>query len=128
MALTHLQFYLTKLAEEAVEVAQISLKTQQFGPEECMPGQPYNNFERCHQELDDLNAMVQELNNRFDFNYIPDPARIRAKMIKVRRYLDFSIAQGMVDGESVKGVHPDAGFTAPTGRKAPNLGQLPTLH
>lgn len=52
--MNHLQHYLTKLAEEGSEVAQIALKTQQFGADEVMPGQPLNNFERCHLELDDL--------------------------------------------------------------------------
>jgi hypothetical protein len=70
--MNHLQHYLTKLAEEGSEVAQIALKTQQFGPEEVMPGQPLNNFERCHLELDDLWAMVEELNEKFGFGYTPN--------------------------------------------------------
>ena len=65
--MNHLQHYLTKLAEECSEVAQIALKTQQFGPGEVMPGQPLNNFERCHLELDDLWAMVEELNEKFGY-------------------------------------------------------------
>lgn len=58
-----MQYYLAKLAEEGSEVSQIALKTVQFGPNERMPDQPLNNFERCHLELDDLNAMVEELND-----------------------------------------------------------------
>lgn len=50
--MNQLQHLLTKLAEEGAEVAQIALKTQQFGPNEVMPGQPLDNFERCHHELD----------------------------------------------------------------------------
>lgn len=106
MAMTHVQFYLTKLSEESAEVAQIALKTQQFGPDEVMPGQPLNNYERIHKELDDLNAMVEELNDRFGLNYVPNRAAIAAKKTKVVRYLDFSIAQGMVDGKTVLGTHP----------------------
>lgn len=48
-----LQYLLTKLAEEGSEVAQIALKTQQFGPHEVMPGQPLSNFQRCHHEIDE---------------------------------------------------------------------------
>ena len=52
--MNRLQYLLTKLAEEANEVGQIALKTQQFGVDEGMPGQPFTNAERTHQELNDL--------------------------------------------------------------------------
>lgn len=95
----HLQHYLLKLSEECSEVAQIALKTIQFGPTEVMPSQPLNNFQRCHLELDDLNAMIEELNQMFGFGYIPNRERIEAKKLKVRKYLDYSIELGMVKGE-----------------------------
>ena len=91
-----LQYYLTKLAEEGAEVAQIALKTQQFGPGEVMPGQPHTNYERCHQELDDLMAVVEELNARFDFGYVPSRERIEAKKAKVRKFLAYSYDLGLV--------------------------------
>lgn len=104
--MNHLQYYLTKLAEEGSEVAQIALKTQQFGPAEMMPGQPFNNFKRCHQELDDMWAMVEELNEKFGFSYTPSRERIDAKKAKVRKYLGYSIHLGMVDGETDVREHP----------------------
>lgn len=104
--MNHLQHYLTKLAEEGSEVAQIALKTQQFGPAEVMPGQPLNNFERCHLELDDLWAVVEELNEKFGFGYAPNRQRIEAKKVKARKYLDFSIHLGMVEGETGVCEHP----------------------
>lgn len=106
--MNHLQHYLTKLAEEGSEVAQIALKTQQFGPGEVMPGQPLNNFERCHLELDDLWAMVEELNDKFGFGYTPNRERMDAKKLKVRKYLDFSISRGMVEGQAESCEHPMA--------------------
>ena len=106
--MNHLQHYLTKLAEEGSEVAQIALKTQQFGPGEVMPGQPLNNFERCHLELDDLWAMVEELNEKFGFGYTPNRERMEAKKAKVRKYLGFSIHLGMVEGETDVCEHPMA--------------------
>ena len=106
--MNHLQYYLTKLAEEGSEVAQIALKTQQFGPGEVMPGQPLSNFERCHLELDDLHAVVEELNEKFGFGYAQNRERIAAKKVKVRRYLGFSIHLGMVDGETDVCEHPMA--------------------
>lgn len=106
--MNHLQHYLTKLAEEGSEVAQIALKTQQFGPNEVMPGQPLDNFERCHLELDDLWAIVEELNDRFCFGYTPNRERIEAKKAKVRKYLNFSINLGMVNGTAPQCGHPMA--------------------
>ncbi len=92
-----LQYYLTKLAEEGCEVAHIALKAQQFGSDEVMPGQPLDNFARCHLELDDLWAVVEELNDKFNFGYTPDRARIAAKKAKIAKYLGLSIQQGMVE-------------------------------
>ena len=106
--MNHLQHYLTKLAEEGAEVAQIALKTQQFGPCEVMPGQPFNNFERCHQELDDLWAMVEELNEKFGFGYAPNRERMEAKKTKAQKYLLFSIHLGMVEGTTDVREHPMA--------------------
>lgn len=100
------QYYLAKLAEEGAEVAQIALKTQQFGPHEAMPGQPLNNFQHCHLELDDLWAMVEELNARYDFGYVPDRDRIEAKKAKVLKYLNYSQHLGLVEGETDVTVHP----------------------
>lgn len=106
--LNHLQYYLTKLAEEGSEVAQIALKAQQFGPGEVMPGQPLSNFDRCHHELDDLWAMVEELNEKFGFGYAPNRERMEAKKAKVRTYLGYSIHLGVVDGETDVHEHPMA--------------------
>lgn len=94
-----LQYYLTKLAEEAAEVAQIALKAQQFGPKEVMPGQPLNNFERCHFELDDLQGIIEELNEYYSFGYIPNRERIEEKKKKVRKFLKYSESLGMVTGK-----------------------------
>jgi NTP pyrophosphatase (non-canonical NTP hydrolase) len=66
------QFLLTKLAEECAEVAQMALKTQQFGMNESKPGQLATNKDRLHAELNDLNAIVQMLNDEFGFDYKPN--------------------------------------------------------
>ena len=106
--MNQLQHLLTKLAEECSEVAQIALKTSQFGPTEVMPGQPLNNFERCHQELDDLWAMVEMLNDQYGFSYCQSRERIESKKEKVRKYLGYSIHLGLVDGETSETKHPMA--------------------
>jgi len=95
------QYLLTKLAEEASEVAKISLKTQQFGFNEVCPGQRFTNAERLHQELDDLQAAIEMLND-VGLGYIPNPVAIETKKDKVFHYLKYSVGLGMVDCESLK--------------------------
>jgi hypothetical protein len=90
------QYYLNKLAEESAEVAQIALKSAQFGPEELMPGQPLTNFQRCHAEINDFMAIIEELNDKFNFGYVIDRNQIDAKKVKVKKYLDLSIYLGLV--------------------------------
>lgn len=91
-----LQHLLGKLAEEGTEVAQIALKTAQFGMYEVCTGQPHTNVERVHQELDDLMGIIEMLNERYGFDYIPNPERIAAKKVKVDKFLAYSQSLGMV--------------------------------
>ena len=90
------QYLLGKLAEEGAEVGQIALKTQQFGFHEYCPGQPFTNTERTHQEIDDLMAIVEMLND-IGFGYVSSRDRIEAKKEKVVKYLTYSVELGMVD-------------------------------
>lgn len=94
-----LQHLLVKLAEERVEIAQIALKTAQFGPDGIIPGTNITNFQKCHQELDDLLGVVEMLNDEFNFGYIPNRANMNAKKAKVREYLEHSIKLGFVKDE-----------------------------
>jgi hypothetical protein len=106
MMLSKLQYLLTKLAEESSEVAQIALKTQQFGLDEVMPGQELTNFQRCWMELDDLRAVVELLNANHAFGYTPDYEQIEAKKAKIAKYVAYSIHLGLVEGESTCTEHP----------------------
>lgn len=115
-----LQHYLTKLAEEGAEVSQIALKTQQFGPAEIMPGQPLNNFERCHLELDDMQAMIEELNEKFGFGYTPNRERIEAKKEKVRKFLAYSVSLGMVSDA----IEPATGYPWAPMKSSPKDGTV----
>lgn len=94
--MNRLQLLLGKLAEEGSEVAQIALKTQQFGLHEVCPGGQDTNAQRTHKELDDIWAAVEMLNEEFDFGYAPNRARIEAKKVKVNKYAAYSETLGMV--------------------------------
>jgi hypothetical protein len=93
------QFYLTKIAEEAAEVAKIALKAQQFGLTEVQPGREESNAERMYAELNDLNAMVLELNRVGfgQFYYQADHAAMSVKMQKCEKYLGYSRSLGLVE-------------------------------
>lgn len=93
--MTRYQYLLTKLAEECCEVAQIALKTQQFGANEVLTGQPLTNQQRVHRELHDIMASIAML-NEVGFDYRPDDAAIARKQSAVEYYLDKSRALGMV--------------------------------
>jgi len=88
--MTRLQLLLTKLAEECNEVAQMALKTQQFGLEERRPGQELTNLHRLHQELDDALAIVKMLNEEHEFNYSINKEAVEVKIRKVNKYAEYS--------------------------------------
>ena len=92
----YFQFLLCKGAEEASEVAQIMLKTQQFGRYERRPGQNLTNEQRVHAELNDLLAVVEMLTDDCGFDFQPDREAIEAKKKRVREYLALSVTLGAV--------------------------------
>lgn len=95
--MTITQHLLGKLAEEGSEVAQIALKTQQFGLSEKCPGQPFDNAERTHQELDDiaprgnhwpgLDVPPEYLKSWADFQHTPNSRAERSALFSIARRL-----------------------------------------
>lgn len=82
------QYLLTKLAEEATEIAHIALKTAQFGFYSVKPQTSEMNLNRLHEELNDLLAVVKMLNESTDFNFKQDDKQIVNKIAKVNKYLE----------------------------------------
>lgn len=100
--LTRYQYLLTKLAEEASEVAQIALKTQQFGEYNSYLDTTETNTECIHAELIDLLAIVGMLNVEYDFGFNLKvdnrlASKIEEKQNKVDRYYRYSQDCGMVE-------------------------------
>lgn len=95
--MTHEQFLLMKLAEEASEIAQIALKTAQFGMTEKHPDMTLNNKERVHLELNDLLAVVDELNTWTQFGFKENYAAKIKKIEKLNKYLGYSVSLGKVE-------------------------------
>jgi NTP pyrophosphatase (non-canonical NTP hydrolase) len=90
------QYLLTKLAEEASEITQIALKTQQFGFLEKHPDLKENNIQRIHKELNDLITIVCILNTEFDFNYSVSIPDVEKKYDKIEKYYKYSQELGEV--------------------------------
>lgn len=88
------QYLLCKLAEEASEIAQIALKTQQFGMDEVYLTD--SNKERIHKELNDLLGIIEMLNAEYNFNFFPDDIQIQEKVDKVNLYYAYSKQLGCV--------------------------------
>jgi len=95
--MNRLQLLLNKLAEEGAEVAQIALKTAQFGLAEVCPGQLLTNAQRAHQEIDDLMAVVEMLNEEFGFGYKPNREHIETKKSKVNKFARYSESLGLLN-------------------------------
>lgn len=95
--MTHEQFLLMKLAEEASEISQIALKTAQFGMTEKHPDMVLNNKERIQVELNDLLAVVDELNTWAQFDFKEDYVAKITKIEKLNTYLGYSIQLGKVE-------------------------------
>lgn len=96
MAMTRTQLLLSKLAEEGCEIAQISLKAQQFGMEEVYPAKGLTNAQRIHLELDDLMAIIEMLNEESGLGYTPSRERIEAKKAKVNHFAEYSASLGQM--------------------------------
>lgn len=98
MAMTNTQYLLLRLAGEAAEVAQIALKTAEFGLHEVY--ETRSNLLRCHDELNDLLGVVQKLNAETEFGFVPSQVALDAKCAKIDKYRDYSYHLGMVQSGS----------------------------
>lgn len=90
------QYLLCKLAEEASEVSQIALKSQQFGLEETYIDE--SNRERICNELNDLLGVVEVL-NKYGLHYYPDEVAIKNKEIKMENYFKYSKECNQTQGD-----------------------------
>ena len=92
------QYLLNKLAEECNEVAQIALKTAQFGLSEMKPGQSLTNAQRIYEELNDVMGILKMLNDEvIDFDYEVDSDAAYLKILKVAEFRSYSQQLGMVE-------------------------------
>ena len=91
------QYLLTKIAEEASEIAQIALKTQQFGMYSKHPGETTNNIENLHKEVTDLQAVFRMYCEEVQVDDTIHEFAIQDKISKVERYYQISKQLGEVE-------------------------------
>lgn len=90
------QYLLIKLAEEASELAQIALKTAQFGLYETCPGKDETNIQHVTAEYNDVIAIVEMINTEIYDLLERDSYLVDAKKQKVMKYLQYSNKLGQV--------------------------------
>ena len=95
--MNRIQLLLLKLCEECNEVAQMASKSSQFGLDEVCPKLGISNQARLHQELNDLNAIVEMLNDEAGLGYRLDRKEINAKKDKVNKYARYAQLLGNVE-------------------------------
>jgi len=94
------EYLLICLVEECAEVQQRATKMLRFGVTEVEPGQPNNNVQRLHEELNDLHAILDLLESNSGEGIIyfrRDHRLIEAKIVKVRKFIKYSQQQGTLE-------------------------------
>ena len=93
------QFLLTKLAEEASEIVKASLKSQQFGLELKLADGDIvcTNKQLIHNEINDLLAIVEMLNEEYNFQFVPNKTDIETKKFRVNMYSHKSVNLGQLE-------------------------------
>ena len=83
------EYLLSCLIEECAEVIQRATKAQRFGLHEIQPEQELTNEQRLAAELDDLLGTLSLL-ARSGVRLSSSGERVRAKVLKVEKFMDYS--------------------------------------
>lgn len=84
--MTRFQYYMLKLIEESNEVAKEACKCSVFGWNSYNPADGIPNIARLHDELNDLAATIEVLNEEYGLNFKVDQDKVRAKRQKMEKY------------------------------------------
>lgn len=99
--MNRLQYLLTMLSEEADEIGKLCAKSQRFGLNSVNPETGLSNHLAMHLELNDLMAIVGQLNKEFNLGFVEDENLKEAKIKKMAKYEEFSIQEGFLDNGPV---------------------------
>lgn len=85
------------LSEECAEVIQRVSKANRFGLNEIQPGQLLTNAERICEEICDLYAVIEMLENSGALQGVIDIDRIQAKKAKVKKFMEYAETCGVLN-------------------------------
>jgi hypothetical protein len=94
------EYLLVCLAEECAEVTHRISKALRFGLKEIQPGQGRTNEQRIYDEIADLYAVLEILEEWGVLKpraFTETDAAMRAKKIKVEKFMDYSREQGTLE-------------------------------
>lgn len=89
------EYLLSCLIEECAKVIQRATKAQRFGLREIQPEQDLTNEQRLAIELDDLTGTL-ELLAEHGLRFPPSGERVRAKILKIEKFMDYSRELGVL--------------------------------
>lgn len=94
-----LEMLLVQLGEECAEVIQRVSKCVRFGLEEIQEGQDRTNRQRLSDEMIDVFATIVLLEEEGLLLHLclEDHERYKEKQLKIKRWLEYSKAQGTLD-------------------------------
>lgn len=85
------QYLLNKLDEECKEVGMVASKAMQFGLDSNDNGNlTLTNKEHLFQEVNDLLATIELLNEECGLGFTPNRQAIEAKKVKINKYKEIS--------------------------------------
>ena len=90
------EYLLTQLADECIEVAQRCHKALHFGLSEVQPEQGKTNAERIEQELQDLHAVIDMLDDEGIICMGIDRSAVETKKRKVEHFINYARKCGTV--------------------------------
>lgn len=82
--------------EEAAEVQKECAKCLTFGQHDREPGTNITNIERLNAEINDFFGTLEELSKHVEIDEV-DPEAITAKVLKLRKWLEYSKELGILD-------------------------------
>lgn len=92
------QYLLNKLDEECKEVGMVASKAMQFGLNSNYNGNlQMTNREHLFQELNDLLATIELLNEECGLGFVPNDCAIKDKKLKINKYKSISKTLGFTN-------------------------------
>lgn len=95
------QDWSNELLKACLALSKIASKCMQFGLLETQAERTERNIDRMGDAVLHLFNMISVLNQFYSFNYQVDEERVAQKILKIKKYHEYSISLGLVSNEPV---------------------------